>query len=152
MDLLARFRVNNPAVIGESIDGELLIVNLETGAYFSARGSGELIWSLAATGLGMGEIANTVAAAFSGDGAEIRAATLSFIENLVSEGLIVVAPAGDLRSGAVPPTAEPLPFALPVLEKFTDMQELLLLDPVHEVEETGWPHARPEFAAAGEVS
>ena len=30
-------------------------------------------------------------------------------------------------------------FAPPAFEKFTDMEELLLLDPIHEVGDTGWP-------------
>ena len=33
----------------------------------------------------------------------------------------------------------------PNLEKHTDMAELILLDPVHEVDSMGWPH-RPEDA------
>jgi hypothetical protein len=34
-------------------------------------------------------------------------------------------------------------FEPPLLEKFDDLQDLILLDPVHEVlEEEGWPHAR----------
>jgi hypothetical protein len=32
-----------------------------------------------------------------------------------------------------------LPFVAPVLDKYTDMQELLLLDPIHEVDASGWP-------------
>jgi hypothetical protein len=38
------------------------------------------------------------------------------------------------------PLPEPSGFEPPVLEKFTDMQDLILLDPVHEVDERGWPH------------
>jgi hypothetical protein len=35
------------------------------------------------------------------------------------------------------------PVAPPVLQKFQDMKELILLDPVHEVhEDLGWPHPR----------
>jgi hypothetical protein len=26
------------------------------------------------------------------------------------------------------------------LSRFDDMQEMLLLDPIHDVAETGWPH------------
>ena len=26
-----------------------------------------------------------------------------------------------------------------MFERFTDMQDLLLLDPIHDVDETGWP-------------
>ena len=34
-------------------------------------------------------------------------------------------------------------FTNPVLEKFTDMAELLLLDPIHEVDDSGWPNKPP---------
>ena len=34
-------------------------------------------------------------------------------------------------------------FEAPVLEKYTDMQTLLLVDPVHEVDDRGWPHEAP---------
>ena len=35
-------------------------------------------------------------------------------------------------------------FETPVLEKYTDMAELLLLDPIHDVDATGWPHPAPD--------
>lgn len=34
----------------------------------------------------------------------------------------------------------------PKLDIYTDMQELLLLDPVHDVDETGWPAQRKHDA------
>lgn len=40
-----RLRINAPSVVGEVIDGEAVILNLETGKYYSARGSGSAIWS-----------------------------------------------------------------------------------------------------------
>jgi hypothetical protein len=36
----------------------------------------------------------------------------------------------------------------PVLESFTDLEELMLLDPVHDVDERGWPHATPPTSRA----
>jgi hypothetical protein len=30
-----------------------------------------------------------------------------------------------------------------VLQKYTDMADLLLLDPIHEVDEQGWPQPAP---------
>lgn len=30
-------------------------------------------------------------------------------------------------------------FETPALHKYSDMQDLLLLDPIHEVDDTGWP-------------
>ena len=35
-------------------------------------------------------------------------------------------------------------YEAPVLECYTDMQELLLLDPIHEVEETNWLVNKPQ--------
>jgi hypothetical protein len=34
-------------------------------------------------------------------------------------------------------------FVTPCLQKYTDMEELLLIDPIHEIDEVGWPSARP---------
>jgi hypothetical protein len=30
-------------------------------------------------------------------------------------------------------------FQPPTLRKYTDMQDLLLIDPIHEVDDLGWP-------------
>ena len=43
---------------------------------------------------------------------------------------------------AVEPHVLPEPqegFVAPQLHKYTDMQELLLLDPIHDVDQEGWP-------------
>jgi hypothetical protein len=34
-------------------------------------------------------------------------------------------------------------FHAPVLQVYSDMQDLLLLDPIHEVDATGWPMPAP---------
>jgi len=37
-----------------------------------------------------------------------------------------------------------LEFSAPRLDKYTDMQQLLLIDPIHEVsDEQGWPKVKP---------
>ena len=38
------------------------------------------------------------------------------------------------------PAEDKLPFDGLTLSRFEDLDELLMLDPVHEVEDTGWPH------------
>jgi hypothetical protein len=50
----------------------------------------------------------------------------------------------------VPPSPEPVPqtekkhFVAPCLHKYTDMQELLLIDPIHDVDDYGWPIIKKE--------
>jgi hypothetical protein len=36
------------------------------------------------------------------------------------------------------------PFHAPGLQAFQDMQDMLALDPIHDVEAAGWPVPRPE--------
>ena len=46
----------------------------------------------------------------------------------------------NLKAWYFEPIGARQPWSAPVLETFTDMQDLILLDPVHEVEPTrGWP-------------
>ena len=55
--------------------------------------------------------------------------------------------ASDVPPDAVPPAAEPSAtrraFAEPRVETFSDLQDLFLVDPIHDVDEAGWPHAKP---------
>jgi hypothetical protein len=70
----------------------------------------------------------------------------NLVEELVAESLIVpLSSAPTPASGKTPAPVEPgTPFVPPVLERYTDMQELLFLDPIHDVDESGWPHRKVE--------
>jgi hypothetical protein len=78
----------------------------------------------------------------------------SFADQLVAEGLLADAPAdelpaGDVPAGGVPPTdlgesSLPLVYTPPAIERFDDLADLLLLDPIHEVTEPGWPAGRED--------
>ena len=41
-----RLRVNRPTVISETIDGEAVVINLDSGHYYSLDGTAGEIWSL----------------------------------------------------------------------------------------------------------
>ena len=129
--------VNSGQVINEVIDGEAVIINLGTGDYFSLRGSGAAIWSAIEQRAPADDIAAALALAGMHDaGRHVTA----LIEQLLAEGLLV--PVDDVPAETVVVELPvPLDLAPPSLEKFTDMQDLILLDPVHEVDERGWPHA-----------
>jgi hypothetical protein len=75
----------------------------------------------------------------------VAAAVGAFLGELVEAGLLVAGEAEPDPMPAPAPVDRPAPWAAPALETFTDMQELILLDPVHEVEPgQGWPVARPD--------
>jgi hypothetical protein len=60
---------------------------------------------------------------------------------------VSIAAPGSSRNGQpLPADVLPAAFVAPVLHKHTDMQDLLLLDPIHEVDETGWPSVKKDAA------
>ncbi|MCW5881059.1 MAG: PqqD family protein [Anaerolineae bacterium] len=134
------YRSNAPNVVSEIIDGEAVIVHLGTGVYYSVDRSGAAIWSLIEQGTPLDAIVVAVAAHYGRPAAEIEPGVQAFAAELLAEGLIVPIDA--------PPTTAPVSIEAsgawqpPTLGRYTDMEDLLLLDPIHDVDEAGWPNAK----------
>ena len=118
-------------------------IDFGTGHYYSLRGRAETVWSTVVAGASAAEVAAALQGRFDADDAEVGPAVEVFLTSLVDEGLVVVdngsegaAPASEATSGARDEPLGELAF-----EKFTDMAEIILLDPVHDVSEKGWPSA-----------
>ena len=142
--LATRYSVCGPQVIHETIDGEVVIINLESGNYYSLRGTGAHVWEAIASGMYVSDIADHLVAAF--DGLDAPPDIAAFLDQLEREGLIArsTEPVASTVAPPSPANGKRAAYAPPVLEGFTDMQELILLDPVHEVDETfGWPRSKP---------
>lgn len=145
-------RINQPFVASELIDGEAVIMNLNTGNYYSARSVGGQLWAWIEQGISQEELVSRLVAAYEGDVEDIARAVQSFISHLLEQELIVEAP---VQASEVPPlltamapASERPRFTAPVLEIFADMRDLLLLDPIHDVTEVGWPTAKPTRPAS----
>jgi hypothetical protein len=136
------YRVNSPDVILEDFNDEIVIVNLADGNYYSIDATGAEIWAMIQNQATASGIAAQLARAYELDPTIVEPVVTAFIEELLSEKLIVVeaAPSGENPNFEPAASKEGRPFAAPVLNKYTDMQELLLVDPIHEVDDTGWPN------------
>jgi hypothetical protein len=138
------FRANTPHVVHEIIEGEAILINMQTGSYYSTSEVGAVVWGLIEEGTPVSQIVDRVAAKYRGTHDEIGAGIRDFFGELEREGLIVPdedAPSPrDGAGGEVAPGVTRPPFVLPMLRKYTDMEDLLLLDPIHDVDETGWPN------------
>lgn len=142
------WRINSPDVISETIDGETIILHLGNGYYFSVTGCGPTAWSLLSTSVPVDATVDALVSRYDVDSAQARAAVEQFVEDLHAEQLIV--PADDAAAVAAPADAASATtaFEAPTVQKFTDMEDLLLLDPVHEVSPAkGWPHGAPSTAS-----
>jgi len=143
-----RFKVNTPTVTHETIDGEAVIINLDSGNYYSLVDAGSLIWALVDRGASASEVQDLLQQSYQGDSTDIDRGVQELLAQLQQENLIVPvdeAAAADL-AGVLPSSNghEKPSFNAPSLNKFSDMQELLLLDPIHDVDEAGWPKPVPD--------
>lgn len=125
----------------ETVDEETIIVNLDTGSYYDLNHSGG--WALQALD-GGGDPDAAVAAVAERYGVEaddVAEPVGRLIDELVAEGILLEAEeSGTPVLAPAPGNTEARAYQEPKLGKYTDMQELLLLDPVHEVDEAGWPN------------
>ena len=121
--------VNTQMVAAEEFDGETVVINFETGRYFSLGGGATWIWDQFAAGAGVADLA---AHAPADAALEIAEA----VGTLAAEGLLIA------TQHAPGPIADaPTPWTPPRIEVFSDLAELVALDPVHEVNAMlGWPH------------
>jgi hypothetical protein len=135
-----RFRINVENVVHETVDGEVIAIDLVDGSYYSLAGSAPAIWELLAGGATEAEICAALAARFDADAATIRGEVSTILAKLVESGLIVPgedgssAPVSEANGSGARGSFEP-----PRLERYTDMKDYFLLDPIHEVDSAGWP-------------
>ena len=104
-----RLRVNSPRVMHERIEGEVIVIDLATGSYFSLRDVGSDIWTEIERGATEQEIVATLARRYEASPDEMDNAVRRLVEELAGEGLIDSAGAtgaGSVGSTALPPSAE----------------------------------------------
>ena len=139
------YRVNRPRVISENIEGELIILNLERGCYFSTDRVGADVWALIESGHTGSGILEALRFRYDGAPGEMAWAVNRFVELLELEGLVTVDHESRANGTSSPgPESRKAPFQAPDLQKYTDMRDMLLLDPVHDVEASGWPVPKVE--------
>jgi hypothetical protein len=135
-------RVDQTHVVHETIDGETILIHLGTGTYYSLEGVGSEVWQLLATGRTLASVLALARDRYLGDPLEIELGLSGLVQELIREELLVENDVGERPDDCGLPAGQ-VEFAAPVLQAYTDMQQFMLVDPLHDVDESsGWPHAR----------
>lgn len=148
MPTIDKFKIASADIVSETIDEEVIIVNLQEGFYYSLFNTATDIWNRIETGISSQNLIKELLQHYDGSPEEIIQEINKFIETLQTEGLIIVETIEKPNYESpvltkLPDPTEKKHFQSPEINKFTDMEELLLLDPIHEVDETaGWPTAK----------
>ena len=133
---------NKPKVICEVFEDEVVAINLETGTYFGMAGTAKEIWRLIEGEVPMEDIVAHLARCYGKPRPEVAAALELFTNSLIAHGLVAAQAGGSAPSiGIAGPAGS---WKAPELTVYDDMKDLLLLDPIHDVDESGWPTRPPD--------
>jgi hypothetical protein len=104
-----------PTIVSDTLEGDTIVIDIVSGAYYTLNPVAGEVWRQV-------KESESVEIGFSAehDGC---------LSELVAEGLLTC----ELPAGAEPGLSGT------AFTKYVDMQDLLLADPVHEVDEAGWP-------------
>ena len=117
------------AVAAKVIDGEAIIMNLTNGAYYSMDGVGGLMWHGIELGQQGDVIVDRIALRFGADAARVRADFDRLVAELLKEGLILESDVDSAPPAPADGSLSDTGYTAPVLNKYTDMADLLALDP-----------------------
>lgn len=141
------FTVPADHVVHETIDGETVIFHLTTGVYYSLTEAGVDVWHALLDGCTVEEIAERLAGQYEAPRDDLETAVAKLLSELEHEDLIVAAETAAVAAETAASETR-RPFTAPELKKYDDMQDLLLIDPIHDVEEQqGWPVPKSERTA-----
>lgn len=138
------YRVASSQITSEIIDGEVMIINLKNGNYFNLNGSVVEIWTALQEGASRDRVLSRLSRRYAADKAALATSLDGLLKELQQEELIAPAEGNEPveAPSAAADSLPTTPFNPPQLSKFSDMQELLLLDPIHDVDDAGWPKAK----------
>lgn len=118
------YEINPLRAISETLDNETIVINLENGSYYSMNRAGSAVWNALLEGVPLPMTNPSV---------------IDFLSLLEKEGLIT---ATDGTAGA---GEELIIDEAPSFERYDDMQQMLLADPIHDVDTMGWPKMKDQI-------
>jgi hypothetical protein len=148
---MSRYRIAGAHIAHQDIDGEMIIVDLKMGAYYSIGGGGTAIWNYLSNGLTVDQTVDALSLAHSTDRSEISNSVQELLKTLLQDELVVESSDGEplQPDSANLKPSERLPMEPVVLEKFSDLSNALIYDPIHDFDQTtGWPNLQVNPASA----
>jgi hypothetical protein len=140
-----RYAVDPSQVSHDRQQDEVIIINAASGAYYSGSGAAADVWTLISQGMTVSESARILASEYACEEATVLRDIDKCVRSLIERGLIQENDK-DTRP-RVPydlPQAVRTTWTTPEFDEYTDMWDLIRLDPIHEDGDAGWPFADPK--------
>jgi len=136
------------SVIFERFGEEVVAIHLGTGRYYSLPGvAGDAFLMLAKTPT-VSELAEALSAQYDAPAQLIESDLIGFLGQLKDESLIVEERHATEHS-LEPLTGPRVPYSAPAVHAHRDLENLFLVDPIHEAGEAGWPQVKKPVEPLG---
>lgn len=143
IDGRSTFQIDRTRIQFERFEDETVLINVENGFYYSISSSGSELLQLIDSGY---EVGMLVGIMFddSADTVHFNTMIIRFVEDLIFEGILIETYDSPIINQSInvvkPLYSSKEGFEPPLLEKFDEVSDLLLIDPIHTVDQQqGWP-------------
>jgi hypothetical protein len=138
------FSIKSDSVSLERLDGEVIIISFKTGQFYSAKGSGADVLSMIKAGLPSQQIIQMLSAHYSTfeyehSGLDVFIASLINVE-IIQESI----ENRESETFQLPIDLARSLWSKPELMTHDEIHGLLLVDPIHETNDEGWPKLKNE--------
>jgi len=138
------FSIKSNSVSLERLDGEVIIISFTTGQFYSAKGSGADVLSLLKAGLSSKSIIQILSTNYSTFEYEHSGLDV-FISSLLNQGIIQeTIETLETETFQLPNDLARSLWNKPELMIHDEIHGLLLVDPIHETNDEGWPKLKNE--------
>jgi Coenzyme PQQ synthesis protein D (PqqD) len=133
------YKIDSKNVSWERVENEVIAIQLETGRYYNLLNTSADIWSLLAEGATIESLSRTFSRLFPGNDS-VFVEIESFIQECTKAKLLLVEEEfkTELVDESILTSLQT--WVTPQLIEYSDLQDLILVDPIHDVEESGWPN------------
>ncbi len=126
------FAIHASEVAAKIIDGEVILIRLSDGMYYSMDGTAASIWEAIQRKGSFGECVENLTTRYDVAAEQAETDVRKLLNELVDDALIIPCPEQDEGQSAIDRIANDHAreaYAPPVLNRYSDMNDLLALDP-----------------------
>jgi len=139
------FEINVEDVSHERLDGETIVISLSDGLYYSFSGSAADVWWLIQEGYTSAGMIEALAEVFQLPSTDLRELGIDkFINQALDRSLIRRANRRVISRHPLPNDYQRGEWTPPSFTEFSDLKDLILVDPIHDTTALGWPMIRDE--------
>ena len=133
------FIVDTANVSWEQVGGEVIAIQLSTGRYYNMVDTATAIWLFLSNGASLDTLTTKLRQLYK-DESLMLSGLEDFVYECIKSSLLVSIDKEKLSREELFLDLKFNEWSAPQLNEYIDLQDLILVDPIHDVQKSGWPN------------